>query len=131
MAQNENRDWIVPGAQVAQYSASDRLANLTTIEKLTATQIVLANGCRYRRDTLMEIGQDRWRRFELLPANHRRVRQVLASEEVSSLTHLLAELLRVRSASATPADMLAMLDQAAEKITAARQRVAELTAEED
>lgn len=78
-----DHQWIVEGARVAEYkhnySTNDSIT-LTTIERLTATQIVLANGNKYRRDRLTPVGEkrDAWSgRTELKPADDLAVRDVL------------------------------------------------------
>lgn len=132
MAQHEDQDWIVPGAQVAQYVSVGDHVTLTTVERLTATQIVLANGSRYRKGYYRrEVGdKDGWRRRQLLPITDERVRRALASGAMSNLVSELDKLLRVRSTTATPADLLAKLDEAADRIAAARATVQKLTKED-
>lgn len=127
---SQTPDWIVPGAQVAQYTRDT--VTLTTVERLTATQIVLANGCRYRKDYLRrEVGdKDAWRSRQLLPATDGRVRRALAGNALGNLVHDLDRLLRLRSSTATPADLLALLDQARERLDSARATVEKLTREE-
>ncbi len=55
-----SNEWIQVGAQVAlyQYSHPPRVS-FTKVERLTATQIVLASGDRFRRDTLREVGDSK------------------------------------------------------------------------
>lgn len=130
MTQNEDRGWIVKGAEVATYSDSDRQATVTTVAKLTPTQIVLADSRRFRRKDLREVAGNTWRPVRLVPVNDARVRRALAAQTVSRLSHKLDKLLRVRAVDATPHDLLASLDQAAKMITAARRRITDLTQEE-
>lgn len=129
---SETPDWIYEGAEVAQYISVGDVTTLTTVERLTATQIVLANGRRYRKDYLRrEVGdKDAWRTRVLLPVTDQRVRRALARGTMSELVHDLDQLLRVRSQTATPAELLAKLDEAAERITAARATVQKLTKED-
>lgn len=127
----ETPDWIYEGAEVAQYVSVGDMVTLTHVERLTATQIVLANGSRYRKDYLRRTVGDKdvWRTWELLPRSDTRVRRALASSTMSTLVRDLDGLLRVRDRSAGTADLLAKLDEAADRITDARAAVEKLTKE--
>lgn len=54
-------EWIKPGMEVAEYFPSRHTTarvNITTIERLTATQVVLAGtNRRYRRESLRPVGR--------------------------------------------------------------------------
>jgi hypothetical protein len=76
-------DWAVPGAKAAIYGGRGRTDNvaIVTIERLTATQIVIAGvSARYRRDNLRQVGDHYG--SELLPANDPRVLAVHEREAV-------------------------------------------------
>lgn len=87
-AEDTTPAWVTEGAKVAIYSLGNFGASvtLTTIERLTATQVVCANGRRFRRnDTngsrdngLCEVG-DIWGPV-LLPIGNRSVRHALAKQ---------------------------------------------------
>lgn len=55
-----DQEWIKPGVEIAElfhsHHSADRVV-ITTVERLTATQIVLASKRRYRRDTLRPVGR--------------------------------------------------------------------------
>jgi hypothetical protein len=68
--------WIVEGAEVAKVTSHGVRATVmvVTIERITATQVVLSSGERYRRDTLRPVGKtDRGPYRELLPITHPKV----------------------------------------------------------
>src|SRR2546421_3360402 len=83
-------DWIRVGAKVAEYSSRGRdgTVNVTTVEKLTATQVVCASGSRYRLGSvsmaggLRVVGADD---TTLLPLDNDRVRDVLARKRIDSI----------------------------------------------
>ncbi|MDG4783290.1 hypothetical protein O7614_26890 [Micromonospora sp. WMMD961] len=80
----QDRSWVVEGAAVAEYSNGyNGSVALTTIERLTKTQIVLANGRRYNRGSLRLVGN--YYGAELLPAKHRSVLDVLAQTAFRNL----------------------------------------------
>lgn len=85
MTRPTDTDWITEGATVAEYSRRDVDARVafTTVERLTATQIVCANGRRYRRDTGGIVGGDG--RTELAHPSEARVVNVVAAKTLSSL----------------------------------------------
>lgn len=118
-----NTDWIVEGAKVAEFSwhgSRSRVA-LTTIERLTKTQIVLANGNRYNRDRLRMVGDNVYRK-ELMPADDQRVRDVIAAEAVGRFAFAVHDLLR-RSPAGDVSSALRRFDEIAKLLAAARARV--------
>lgn len=84
-------DWITEGARVAEYSSSGWIG-LTTVERLTATQVVCANGHRFRRDTGHLVG-DHYR-SELLPLNDPRVRDAAAADVLNALGYTVDKMCR-------------------------------------
>lgn len=121
-----NTDWLTPGATVAEYSSSNWAAHatFTTIEKLTATQVVCANGHRYRRDDnaayaetrgLRQVGDGR---NYLLPPDHRDVLNAVADRELSALRGTVDRLFRDTDRGVSGA--LATLSAVAEAVAAAR-----------
>lgn len=121
-----NTDWIIEGATVAEYRSHHLSAHVTftTIEKLTSTQVVCANGSRYRRDDndayvaeygLRQVGGGR---NYLLPAGHRYVVDALADSALSSLRGTVDRL--CRDADGGVDSVLATLDAIAEAVAAAR-----------
>lgn len=103
-----DRDWIVEGAQVAELDTSYYLPQLklTTIERLTPTQIVLANGARYNRDRLTPPGGQRGMRApDLYPADSPKVVAALRQRRVHQMFADLETQRKARNVS--PADRLA------------------------
>ncbi|MEV1109978.1 hypothetical protein AB0I95_15185 [Micromonospora sp. NPDC049751] len=80
----QDRSWVTPGAKVAEYSNGyNASVTLTNIARLTKTQIVLANGRRYNRESLRLVGN--YYGSELLPAEHHSVLDVLAQSAFRDL----------------------------------------------
>lgn len=124
-------DWVHPGAQVAMYGHGTGFGDpvsLTTVERLTATQIVLANGRRYRRDNLRrQLGTAGYRSAHLMPATAPEVRRALARAAVDRLRDAVDDLLkRIPRNAEHPDELLAALGKAAELVEATRARVVKL-----
>jgi hypothetical protein len=91
MARQTDTDWIIEGAQVAVYSTGHRgtRVRFCKVERLTKTQIVMADGIRYRRDTLRPVGDSasEWRTetTELLPVTDPRVIDARAAARMRNL----------------------------------------------
>jgi hypothetical protein len=115
--------WIAEGARVAEYTqyAIDAHVTLTTIERLTATQIVLANGNRYNREKLRPVGGSG--RTELLPATDSQVLGVLARRQIKLVGHVVHELTR-NGAGRRVEEALSILDQIQVAVDEARRAIA-------
>lgn len=109
--------WAVEGAAVAEYRRTgiDGHVNLTTVERLTATQIVLANGNRYRRDNGQLVGDNR---TCLLPLTDSTVRDNIAVQALSRVRHAVWELGKDHSGG--EAVVMAKLDQIEQLVAQAR-----------
>lgn len=116
--------WATEGAIVAEYDwrHMDNRVSFTTIERLTATQIVCASGNRYRRDNGRIVGGDR---YEIRPVDDQGVRDTVAQRQVEHLRWRLADMCKdVRGGEVT---MLAVLDQLEQAITDVRAAIADPT----
>lgn len=93
-------EWIVVGAKVAEYQqfthGSD--ARVTTITKITPTQIVLANNNRYRRDNMRKVSCQR-EQEHLLPIGDARVQDTLAMSALTTVWYSLDDARRAISRS--------------------------------
>jgi hypothetical protein len=88
-------DWIREGAHVAEYNRRGLgFASYTeaVIARVTATQIVLDNGGKYRIKDLRQVGAGFYRYPELVPLTDRRVRDAQASSAVNALRHQIDDL---------------------------------------
>ncbi len=112
--------WVREGVQVAEFYQhwSNARATIATVERLTATQIILDNGNRYRRDNGKGVGD---RREELLPVDDYRVRNCIAAGVLSSLRHRVDEACKDHNGSV--AAVLATLDEIARLVAEARAKV--------
>ena len=86
--------WIAEGAQVAEYDTGgfDRgSVTFATVAKLTATQVVLDNGNRYRRRDLRSVKQrTSWSGYvELRAVDDQPVRDAVARRAIAGLSHRL------------------------------------------
>jgi hypothetical protein len=101
--------WIQAGAPAALYRGHGRddgsRVTLVTIERLTAIQIVLDNGVKFRRDTLTMVGH-RYSGLELLPVDDLRVRRDQAFRRVIDIESAARRHLR---SGTDPAEALAEL----------------------
>lgn len=119
-----NTSWIAEGATVAEYDARhmDNRVTFTTVERLTATQIICATGNRFYRETGRIVGGDR---IELQPVNNQGVRDTVALRQVEILRWQLSDMCKdVRGGEAA---MLAILDQLEQAIAEARAVIADPT----
>lgn len=88
--------WLTVGATVAELTSGSRMyrATFTTVERFTATQVVLANGNRYR------LGGGELRRhvhtttYVLLPLNDPRVVSARITATVERASHDVEDLMR-------------------------------------
>jgi hypothetical protein len=119
-------DWVTEGAHVAEYHwrSYEPTVTLTTAERLTATQIVLANGHRYRRDTLRPVGNHHGG-SELLSAGEPRVRDALARAQLRSVSNKVGNLMRNHKGGVDA--VLATLNEITEAVEAARSAITRLT----
>ncbi len=108
--------WIHEGAQVVLYRHhfSGGSVRFTTVERLTATQIVLADGSRYRRDTLREVGRH-YEGPQLLAADDPKVVETIAANQLRDALHAVkaaAEKVRTDHDAETAATRLRDLAEA-------------------
>jgi len=114
-------EWIKVGGDVAEFQGDRCMVG--KIARITATQIILERGSRYRRSTRVEVGEGRY--GKLRPLTDPNVQQARARKAVSEAFAEIDQLQRqvwwVRQPKSTePADML---DQLAAVIETARARV--------
>lgn len=110
-----------PGDRVAEFQygfSGDGRVQLTTVERLTATQIITATGARFRRDSGYAVGGSR---TQLLAPDAQQVRSAIAGAALSSLRFEMDRLLK----DAKPGDAVALLDRAEALVRAARAQVSE------
>jgi hypothetical protein len=123
-------NWAEKGATVAEYRSYTNAAyvNFTTVNRVTATQVVCASGNRYRRDDsdtaavngLRPVGGgEDW----LLPPDHRSVVNAVAANTLAELRRTLNELLGGYRRDVDAA--LATLDEVAAAVAAARTTITE------
>lgn len=123
-------DWIVEGAEVAEYTRRDLaygLVTLTTIERVTATQIVLANGRRYNRARLRPVGGDY--SVELRSAADPTVVGALAAKAACTLRASVDELFRNGRLTTGP-DAQALMAAIQERVAAVQAELDQLLAGE-
>jgi hypothetical protein len=127
-------DWVAVGAKVAEYYTgryNRSSVKFSSVAKLTATQIVLENGNRYRRSNLTQLGEDRdsWSgSTELRRADDGRVRAAIADAAMRNLIRKI-ELMGGRM---DVAKALETLDRIDELVSTARARItASVPAEEE
>lgn len=114
-------DWVIEGARVADWGGYgfSRSVSITTVVRLTATQIVCANGKRYRRDTLRGLGDSY--RSELLPLTDPQVVNDLGRQRLSSLRHEIDRL--CAGVGRGVESVLVVLDQIEQAVAAARKAI--------
>ncbi len=110
MTTKPNTGWIQPGVPCALYHHSSNVepgwrVKLHTIERITATQIVIDNGVRFRRDNLKVVGSP-YSSTRLLPLDDPRVRNDLAHGRIRDIN---AAMLRFRDDRTAAAEVLAEL----------------------
>ncbi|MER7280573.1 hypothetical protein ABT369_39650 [Dactylosporangium sp. NPDC000244] len=109
--------WAAEGSIAAEFDRryTDSRVSFTTVERLTATQVICASGNRYYRQDGRIVGGQR---IEILPVENQAVRDTIAREQVEQLRFRLYETCKdVRGGEAV---MLAVLDQLEQQIAAAR-----------
>jgi hypothetical protein len=131
--------WQTEGTAVVEYDSPRWYLDPptiieTTIAKITATQIVLANGHRYRRDWLRRVGASARDGFRLLPADHPSaagaVVECLAASTSNEVTALLSDLGRTWQVPLLAAERAATYRAAAEMLTAAADAIEQHAASE-
>lgn len=85
---------IAEGMAVAEYDGrgNDASVTITTITKLTKTQIVTATGRRFNRDRLREVGNPYG--AQLRAVTDRQVRSSIANKKLDRLRYEIDQLLR-------------------------------------
>ena len=83
-------DWVTVGARVAEYTnSSPDSVRLATVARVTASQVVLDNGSRYRRKDGREVGDSArgpWAcRTDLRPLDDSQVRQARVRQVVAAV----------------------------------------------
>lgn len=129
-------EWIKPGVQVAEYFPSRHTiarVNITTVDRLTATQVVLAGtNRRYRRESLRPVGRigSSWEpQPYLLRTDDEDVHNALAAAAVGDAIYAID--LAKRAAKVRNAEGAAkLLSELAGIIAAAQKAVNDLRAEE-
>lgn len=123
-----DQSWITEGGKTAVYDTGGyggARVRYATITRITATQIVLDDGARYRRDSLRAVGERRTSfggHTELRPVDDDRVRDVAAREWVQATVRRVAEAGADRS---TVSGALAFLDEVERLVTQARSAIVE------
>lgn len=125
-------DWIREGGRAAVYTSDTGKfvsVRLVTIKRLTATQILLEDQTKWRRNTLRRVGdsdQSGWstRKTELIAPDDQRVRDGHAIVYASNLRHTIA-------GYAKPTDIetaLTLLDHIEQAAADTRRRIEALAA---
>lgn len=131
MTGQTDTNWITEGATVCEYRPrfhdTDWIKK-ATIAKLTKTQIVLDNGERFNRQTLMRLGEEGggWHagRTELKAVDDPAVVAVRAARVWSNLVHNITETERKRdSKRLSHGRVLELLDELEQSVAAARASV--------
>jgi hypothetical protein len=114
-------EWVTEGARVAELRGyAQETASTTTIARLTATQIVLANGHRYNRRTLRRVGDSGgYGSSRLEPIESSQVQAVLAGQGVKTASYEIGGLAH-RYSGKSRDDALAVLDEMARIIASTR-----------
>jgi len=92
-------DWAAPGVECGIVDAdgmnrSRPRVTMTTVERVTKTQVVLANGTRFMRDSGRKVGNaTAWTSPDLYPAGHpalARAREIAMQQHIDRLAKHLA-----------------------------------------
>lgn len=116
-------DWIAVGRQVAVRDAShwnDR-TTVHTVERLTATQIVLDNDARFRRDTLHAVGAGLG---QLLPLNDPAVVRARVNNRLERLRRDLDQMLTANRSLAN--DPLGLMERVEHRVAETRASITAL-----
>lgn len=110
--------WVEEGAACAEVDGQFGYDSVrfTTIERLTATQVMCASGNRYRREDLGGVGSAR--HLSLWPTDDQRVRNICAQQTIQNLRVLIDNLLRY--AKRSEVDSLAQLNEIERLLAEAR-----------
>lgn len=100
---------------------------ITTVERLTATQVVLASGNRYLRKNGRRVGATTYDTNELLPVNHPRVRDARMRGWIRHLRSKVDEL--CKDPKGGEAEALTVLHEVEKAVAAVRARIAALARE--
>jgi hypothetical protein len=118
-------EWIQVGARVAEYTDGrvDGTVTLATIDRLTATQVVLSNGNKYNRATLRQVGANRsgWRTPTLEDVASERVRAVRTATVVRNVLYDISIITRDGKTRG-----VAVLDEIDRLVAAARDKIARM-----
>lgn len=119
-----DQDWIQPGVKVAEFNHrgfEPNIIAITTIERLTPTQIVLTNGNRYNRAKLTRVGDDPYRSPKLVSTDDQSVRDAQARRALRKVTNTAHDLGRVVRGGEDA--VLVALDEIEQAVRAARQAI--------
>lgn len=142
MPEKTDQPWVTKDAAVAVYYSGGLQASitLTTIERLTSTLVVCANGAKFYRHKLRDsygtgitglqrVG-DAWG-CQLLPADDPRARAVLAQDAFRSLSYRIQNIFKGSPHRGEVPDMLGTLDEMNRLIADARAKILRHAAEQD
>lgn len=117
-----SHDWIVEGAAVVELTRrySQVSAHRATVARLTATQVVLDNGNRYRRKNLRRVeGEDgSWTHHEIVRPNDKSALDAMATDLVRRLNLRLDRLTRNRIGMAGVSECLDAIEAACANVRA-------------
>lgn len=118
-------DWVKVGGKVGEEETRgwSHSLGVTTVERLTDTQVVCANGNRYRRSDLHRVGTY----GKLLPVTDRRIVESLAAKRVYSTRRAVDRVLGKCGDRSDVSEMLAALAESARLIAETRARIERLT----
>lgn len=117
-------DWPEVGMLVAEYRSghAQDWVGFTTIDRLTATQIVLSNDRRYNRKTLRLVGQTgAWTQSTLERADSPRVVRTVTMQIIKGALHDIDRIARDNNIQG-----MAILDEAERLIQNARTEIANI-----
>lgn len=109
------------GDRVAEYDTGyPNRARLTTVERLTATQVVTASGGRFRRDTGYLVGDKRaYTGTRLLLPDDSQVLRAIATATLSGLRYSIDRALK----DAKPGEALSTIDKIEALVRTARAQI--------
>lgn len=142
MPEKTDQPWVTKDAAVAVYYNGGFQSSVTptTVERLTSTMVVCANGAKFYRYKLRDsyrtgvtglqrVG-DAWG-CQLLPADDPRVRAVLAQDAFRSLTYKIEKIFKGSPHRGEAPEMLSVLDEMNRLIAEARANILRHAAEWD
>jgi hypothetical protein len=100
------------GARVAELSFGHSYETVTvsTVERITKRDVVLANGNRYNTSDLNKRGEGTYARTALYPADNPRVLEAIRCQRIRNAVHAAEEALRKWRRSYDPKDGQAAVD---------------------